>query len=108
MKYKHYAPKCATMLFSYEEREQAFDVYLKKLAQGVKAYLMCDDMTARQFQPEYLLNLGVTEWDVAANLYDKLHEGERVAELIIAIAPQKQDGVMVGVMNRLSKACKGD
>jgi hypothetical protein len=42
---------------------------------------------------------------MAANLYDKLREGEQVAQLIIAIAPEKQDGVMVGVMNRLTKAC---
>ena len=54
---------------------------------------------------ECFLDLGGDEREVAANLYDRLREGERVADMIIAVAPLKQDGVMVGVMNRLTKAC---
>ncbi|MDE6372897.1 MAG: hypothetical protein K2L72_00180, partial [Clostridia bacterium] len=59
----------------------------------------------RLFCGKNVLNLGDTENEIAANLYDKLREGERVAELIIAVAPKKQDGIMVGVMNRMKKAC---
>ena len=68
---------------------------------------MCDGEVAREFNPQHMLFLGNNEDEIAANLYDKLREGEKIAELIIAVAPEKQDGVMTGVMNRLSKACGG-
>ena len=54
---------------------------------------------------ENVLSLGETEAQAAEKLYSALREGEECAELIIAVAPEKQDGVMVGVMNRLKKAC---
>lgn len=106
MKYKHYSPRCDTMLFPYSERKKAAEVYAEKRRQHVKAYLLCDGKTASGLGAEYVLDLGDGEREIAANLYDKLREGEKLADLIIAIAPEKQDGVMVGVMNRLSKACK--
>ncbi|MDE7401693.1 MAG: hypothetical protein K2N17_06545, partial [Clostridia bacterium] len=100
-----YSPKCETALFSFDDREKAFELCRTKSSKGVKAYLMCDDDVANQSGCSDILNLGKSENEMAANLYDKLREGESVAELIIAVAPQKQDGVMVGVMNRLKKAC---
>lgn len=106
MKYKHYSPKCATKLFGYDDREEAFALCKRKLAEGTRAYLLCDSSTAKQTDINNVLDLGATEIEIAANLYDKLREGERVAELIIAVAPRKQSGVMVGVMNRMSKACR--
>ena len=42
---------------------------------------------------------------MAFNLYDKLREGESKADLIIAVTPSKNDGIMKGVLNRLTKAC---
>ena len=104
MKYKHYSPKCSTVLFEYAEREQAFELYRKKLDEGVNVYLMCEDCLICEFSAQNILNLGKNEQEIANNLYDKLREGERVAELIIGVVPQKQDGVMVGVMNRMRKA----
>lgn len=105
MKYKHYSPKCETVLFDFCDRQAAFTLYNSKIAEGVKVCIMCDDEAAKEFGGNNLLNLGANESEIAANLYDKLREGERIAELIIAVAPKKQDGVMVGVMNRLKKAC---
>jgi L-threonylcarbamoyladenylate synthase len=105
MKYKHYSPNCKTMLFAYDNLSEALSEYNRQIASGVKAYLLCDDSICRQLQNQNVLNLGATDEQIASNLYDKLREAEKVAELIIAIAPQKQDGVMVGVMNRLQKAC---
>ena len=67
--------------------------------------MLCDSGVAEQFGVRYVLELGRSENEIAANLSDKLREGERLADIIIAVAPEKQDGVMVGVMNRLSKAC---
>lgn len=105
MKYKHYSPNCRTALFSFNEREQAVQAYKKEVESGVKAVIMCDGMTAELLQSVEILNLGNSEKEIATNLYSKLREGEKSAELIIAIAPEKQDGVMAGVMNRLKKAC---
>lgn len=105
MKYKHYSPKCETTLFTFDEMQKAVELYNIKISEGVKTFLMCDDEVANKVQLQNVLNLGKNENEIAANLYDKLREGETVAELIIVVAPKKQDGVMVGVMNRLKKAC---
>lgn len=106
MKYKHYSPKCETMLFTNGEISEAQRVFEKKRKEGARVYILCDDQTAKNFDAACVLNLGKTEKEIAFNLYDKLREGENLADLIIAVSPEKQDGVMVGVMNRLTKACK--
>lgn len=106
VKYKHYSPRCATVLFPYEKREEAFALCKQRLSDGVRAYLMCDNPTAALTDIKYILNLGSSECEIASNLYDQLRKGEEVADLIIGIAPEKQDGVMVGVMNRMSKALR--
>ncbi len=106
MKYKHYSPNCKTMLFSYGEIDKAVDEYKKQTAKGVKTYVMCDAVTAKKIGVENILNLGDGEAEIASNLYAELRKGERIAQLIIAISPEKQDGIMVGVMNRLEKACR--
>lgn len=105
MKYRHYSPNCQTMLFSYEERRAAYAEYSRKRADGVNAYLMCDDGCAEESGARYVLRLGGDGEAIASNLYEKLREGERVAQLIIAVAPEERGGVMEGVMNRLTKAC---
>ena len=105
MKYKHYSPRCRTALFSYADRMQALALYRQCLSRGERAAIMCDDMTAADMEDAVVLSLGADENAVASNLYDRLREGERVADVLIAVAPLKQDGVMVGVMNRLTKAC---
>lgn len=106
MKYKHYSPNCRTVLFNSGEVGKAVYLYNEESAKGVRAYLLCDGETARKANVANVLNLGDDENEIASNLYLKLREGEKVADLIIAVAPEKQDGVMVGVMNRLTKACK--
>ena len=105
MKYKHYSPKCKTALYSYANRFLALEYYNTCIENGERAYIMCDSEVAKDMVAAHILDLGDNENAIASNLYDKLREGERVADVIIAVAPQKQDGVMVGVMNRLSKAC---
>lgn len=105
MKYKHYSPACRTALYAYAQRQAALAEYKSKRTRGVNAFILCDDKTAKELKVGYVLNLGSTENEVAANLYSKLREGEKIADYIIAIAPEKQDGVMTGVINRLKKAC---
>lgn len=105
LKYKHYSPRCQTKLYGYGERTAALNKYNELAAKGVKVVLLCDDGTARELGCENVLDLGKNEQEIAANLYDKLREAERIADYIVAVAPEKQDGIMVGVMNRLKKAC---
>ena len=105
MKYKHYSPSCKTMLYGYQEWQKAQKEYENCLKNGEKAYILCDDAVAKLIGAKHILNLGKTQTEIASNLYLKLREGESVAEVIIAVAPEKQDGIMVGVMNRLTKAC---
>ena len=106
MKYKHYSPNCKTMLFAFNELQDALYEYEKNNAEGVTAYLLCDDKTAQIAAVDKVLKLGKDGEEMASNLYYKLREGEEKARLIIAVAPENQNGVMEGVMNRLSKACK--
>lgn len=105
MKYKHYSPVCKTMLF--DDADEAVDEYVRQTANGIKTYIMCDASTARGLHVGNILNLGGSAEEIAAHLYEKLREGEKVAQLIIAISPKQRDGIMVGVMNRLEKACRG-
>ena len=60
MKYKHYSPKCETVLFSFDDKEKAFELYKAKLSVGVKAFLMCDDEVAQLSGCADILNLGKT------------------------------------------------
>ena len=106
MKYKHYSPNCQTVLYQCDEIDKAIEEYKKLTSNGVKSYILCDDDTAKLVGVENILNLGADERAIASNLYAKLREGEELAEYIIAILPKKQDGIMVGVINRLEKACK--
>lgn len=105
MKYKHYSPKCRTALFDFSELERALDCYDSEVNGGATACILCDEQTVKYIGERKYLSLGVTPEDMAANLYSKLREGEDVAQLIIAIAPNIRGGVMAGVMNRLTKAC---
>ncbi len=104
MKYKHYSPNCRTVLFSFDEIDKAVKTF-EEQSKSCKVLYLCDSETANILKSDKVLNLGATELEVAANLYSKLREGEKQADLIVAIAPRKQDGVMVGVMNRLTRAC---
>ena len=53
-----------------------------------------------------VLRLGGSAEEIASNLYDKLHESEGLADMIIAFEVETGSDVDVGIMNRLSKACK--
>ena len=111
MKYKHYSPNCRTMLFDHGRIDEAVSEYEKQRAEGLRAYIMCDGQSARcvaaDVPAEHILLLGEDGKEIAANLYYRLREGEKKADIIIAVAPEDKSGVMVGVMNRLTKACGG-
>lgn len=106
MKYRHYSPRCKSVLYEYAEIEKAVALYdAEREKKGTKVCILCDDKTAEFLGSRRFLSLGKTPEDMAANLYSKLRECENDTELLIAIAPDMRGGIMVGVMNRLSKAC---
>lgn len=106
LKYKHYSPNCATTSFSVNDLDRAIEVFDQSTIYGNKVYFLCDDQTASKLGGRRCLNLGKTDIEIASNLYYKLREGEKIADLIIAIIPDRCDGIMAGVINRLTKACK--
>lgn len=105
MKYRHYCPKCETALFERSDIAKAQALYDESLALGKKPYFMCDEEMAKKINGN-VLSLGKTAEEIAFHLYDKLHEAEEKADIVIAFVVDTGSDVDVGVMNRLSKACK--
>ncbi len=105
VKYKHYRPKCETALFTEERLDDAIKLYDKTVKENKTPYIMCENRLKEKFFGKNLLLLGNNGQEIASNLYDKLLEGEKKADLIIAISMPREDGVYLGIMNRLRKSC---
>ena len=105
VKYRHYKPKCDTALFSKTELNKVIELYEQKEKEGLKPYIMCSNDIAESFKDKNLLLLGLTGEEIASNLYDKLLEGEKIADIIIAVSFDREDGVYLGITNRLRKSC---
>lgn len=105
VKYKHYRPKCETALYDYGDVEGVLSRYEKEERCGKVAFIMCADEFENNFNGKNLLLLGKGEKEIAASLYDKLLEGEKKADIIIAMAMPDESGIYLGVMNRLRKSC---
>ena len=105
VKYKHYKPNCQTVMFSPSEIEKVIDRYEAELKNGKTPYIMCSNEYVELFKGRNLLLLGNTGKEIASNLYSKLLEGERVADIIIALSFDRDDDEFLGIMNRLRKSC---
>lgn len=107
MMYKHYSPRCRTLLFSCEGAEEAYAAYRRESEAGNRAAILCEDVLAKRLAARGVrtLDLGKTAEEMAANLYELLREAEKTADVLIAVEPTEKGGVMAGVMNRLKKAC---
>ena len=106
VKYRHYRPKCETALYRINELSLAKERYQKEVLLGKKPYIMCADDIAENFSNMNLLKLGSTQEQIASNLYDKLLEGEKIADIIIAVAMPDEKGINLGIMNRMKKSCE--
>ncbi len=106
VKYKHYRPNCQTALYGENQIDLAIERYEKEVADGKKAYIMCADNLAERFNGKNLLLLGNTQQEIASNLYDRLLEGEKIADVIIAIAMPDEKEINLGIMNRMRKSCE--
>ena len=107
MMYKHYSPRCRTLLFPCEGAEEAYAAYRRESEAGNRAAILCEDVLAKRLSARGVraLDLGKTAGEMAANLYELLREAEKTADVLIAVEPIEKGGVMAGVMNRLKKAC---
>lgn len=105
VKYTHYKPKCQTALFTELELKDAIKLYEEYISNGKKPYFMCSNQVSDLLGQRNFLLLGSNGNEIASNLYDKLLEGEKVADIIIAIALPDEKGVNMGIMNRMRKSC---
>ncbi len=105
VKYKHYRPRCDTLLFKESKINEIKSAYQKEIEKGGRPFIMCSSTFALNLQGFNLLELGVTGEEIASNLYDKLLEGEKKATLIIGVEMPSEEGVFMGIMNRLRKSC---
>ena len=105
--YKHYAPKCKTLLFPFDKVEEGLNTCLAEREKGVKVAALVEESLREDFENVgvKVLSLGKTPTEMAARLYAMLREAERVCELLVSVEPKERGGVMTGVMNRLKKAC---
>ena len=103
--YKHYSPRCQTTLFT--DVTAAKQACQTAIADNKRVAVLCESELIKEFQGENvkILNLGATEEEMASRLYDLLREAEKICDVLVTIEPYKKDGVMVGVLNRLRKAC---
>ncbi len=105
VKYRHYRPKCETLLFKDSELDKIVNAYQKEQEKGGNPFIMCSNAVGKKLKGYNLLSLGDTDVEIASNLYDKLLEGEKIATLIIGVEMPHEKGVFMGIMNRLRKSC---
>ena len=103
MKYSHYTPNCDTEVFKRDEVEQAVALYENLQAQGKSVVFLADGKMAKLLKGKNLLLLGNTDVEMASNLYDLLHEGEKYS-FIITFELVIDSELMLSVNNRFSKA----
>lgn len=108
--YKHYAPRCKTLLFTAENVENAVLSYRSQILENKEVAVLCEEKLIPVFEKigANTLNLGKNQAEMATNLYRLLREAETLCEVLIAIEPIQKDGIMVGVLNRLRKACTSE
>ena len=105
MLYKHYSPRCQTAL--YQDESAAIERAKREIANGIKVAALVEERGKEPFEAvgATVISLGKTPEEMAARLYAALREAEQICQLLIAVEPKEKTGVMVGVLNRLKKAC---
>lgn len=108
--YKHYAPRCKTMLFSAENVENAILAYRTQTLANKGVAVLCEEKLVPVFEKigANVLNLGKNQAEMATNLYRLLREAEGICEVLITVEPIQKEGIMIGVLNRLRKACNSE
>lgn len=104
--YKHYAPRCQTRLFLAKAVDEAVEYAEECMQKAERVAFLCDSVVGKQILcPAVVLDLGSTPEEMAASLYARLREAEKICDRLIIIEPADRTEKMVGVLNRLHKAC---
>ncbi|MBE5745121.1 MAG: threonylcarbamoyl-AMP synthase [Clostridiales bacterium] len=108
--YKHYSPRCKTLLFPAENVENAVLRYRQETQENKGVAVLCEEKWICIFEKigAKCLNLGKNQTEMATRLYGLLREAEGLCDTLIVIEPTEKGGVMTGVMNRLQKACASE
>lgn len=108
--YKHYSPRCKTLLFNEKNVKNAISAYEALSLENKGVAVLCEESAISEFSKigAKCLNLGKNQAEMAMRLYKLLREAERVCEVLIVVEPRQKDGVMEGVLNRLLKACASE
>ncbi len=103
MKYSHYTPNCETSVFERDEVEKGIALYDRLETEGKNPVFLADGGIAKYLVGKRVLLLGNTDEEMAANLYELLHEGEKYGH-IITFKLKIDSELMMSVNNRFSKA----
>lgn len=105
--YKHYAPRCETVLLPSKTAKSQISAYVSQSLENKGIAVLCEEKRIYDFEnlPVKCLNLGKNQTEMAMRLYDLLREAERVCEVLFVVEPDEKTGIMEGVLNRLYKAC---
>jgi L-threonylcarbamoyladenylate synthase len=105
--YKHYSPRCQTVLCSASDLAVAVLAVEKFRLQGKRVAVLCEDGVIKSFENSgaEILNLGATAEEMANRLYGLLRKAEEICDVMVAVEPTEKGGVMAGVLNRFRKAC---
>lgn len=106
VKYGHYMPRCETARFAADDCSGAVRLYDAASDGGKKVVILCESGAKDFFGKRDVIDLGADGETVASRLFAALRDGEKRADLIIAVEPRGRGGVYDGVMNRLGKAVK--
>ncbi len=102
MAYKHYSPRCKTAYC--RSAEEANALYDGEAEQGGRPCILAESGLISALGGREALDLGGTGEEMARRLYALLRSAEKSATLLIGVEPKEQEGVMVGVLNRLRRA----
>ena len=105
--YKHYSPRCKTVLYTAENVENAISAYVALSKENKGIAVLCEENQISKFEKTgaKCLNLGKNQAEMAMRLYALLREAEQVCDTLIVLEPTEKGGIMTGVLNRLHKAC---
>ncbi len=108
--YKHYSPRCKTVLFTPDCIENAISAYMQESLINKGVAVLCEEKWISVFEKTGVkcLNLGKNQAEMAMRLYALLREAETLCDTLIVIEPEEKGGVMTGVLNRLRKACASE
>lgn len=105
-KYRHYTPNTDTALFNRTQVDEAIKLYNSYINVGKKPYFLCDSHMIDFLSDKVynVLDLGANGKEMASRLYYLLHEGEKLADILISFELELDDEIAFSVNNRFMKA----